>query len=140
MEQLSSNYSVLDQVRIPRWVSFHPEFREEHPGFCDASQKAFGAAIYALIEMGHTTMVHFLMAKTRVSPVKTLSLPRLELCEALLLSETAEASLPSKPWLTSKLYCWTDTTIVLAWLAKPAYHWTTFIVNRVTKITNWYHI
>jgi len=75
MEQLSSNYSVLDQVRIPRWVSFHPEFREEHPGFCDASQKAFGAAIYALIEMGHTTMVHFLMAKTRVS-VKLYCCPR----------------------------------------------------------------
>jgi len=93
------SYSVLDQVRIPRWVSFHPEFRVEHPGFCDAWQSIRSCDLCTQ-QMGHATMVHFLMAKTRVSPVKTL-----ELCEALLLSETAEASPPSMPWLTSKLYC-----------------------------------
>jgi len=50
------------------------------------------------------------------------------------------------PRLTSKLHCWTDSTIVLAWLAKPAGHWTTFVANKVTKITdsteaaNWSHV
>ncbi|XP_043063587.1 uncharacterized protein LOC122319852 [Drosophila ficusphila] len=140
------SYSVLDQVRIPRWVSFRPEFRLEHHGFCDASQKAYGAAIYVRVEMGHTTMVHLLTARTRVAPVKTVSLPRLELCGALLLAEMAEAILPSMPMLNSSLHCWTDSTIVLAWLAKPACHWTTFVANRVTKITqsteaaNWSHV
>jgi len=58
----------------------------------------------------------------------------------------AEGILPNMPRLTSKLHCWTDSTIVLAWLAKPAYHWTTFVANRVTKITesteaaNWSHV
>jgi len=31
------SYSVLDQVRIPRWVLIRPKFRVEHHGFCDAS-------------------------------------------------------------------------------------------------------
>ncbi|XP_070068132.1 uncharacterized protein [Drosophila takahashii] len=140
------SYSVLDQVRIPRWVSFRPEFRVEHHGFCDASQKAYGAAIYVRVEIGHTTLVNLLTAKTRVAPVKTVSLPRLELCGALLLSEMAESIRPHMPVLSSKLHCWTDSTIVLAWLAKPACQWTTFVANRVTKITqsteaaNWAHV
>ncbi|XP_070070011.1 uncharacterized protein [Drosophila takahashii] len=70
------SYSVLDQVRIPRWVSFRSEFRVEHHGFCDASQKAYGAAIYVRVEIGHTTLVHLLTAKTRVAPVKTVSKAR----------------------------------------------------------------
>jgi len=58
---LQSN-SVLDQVRKPRWVSFRPEFRVEHYGFCNASQKAYGAAIYVRVEVGYKTMVHSLTA------------------------------------------------------------------------------
>jgi len=85
------SYSVIDQVRIPKWVSFRPEIRVEHHGFCDASPMAYGASIYVRVEVGHKTMVHLLTANTRVAPVKTVSLPRMKLCGALLLSEMAEA-------------------------------------------------
>lgn len=45
-----------------------------------------------------------------------------------------------------KLYLWTDSTIVLAWIHKPSYSWSTFVAHRVTKIVekigidNWLHI
>ncbi|XP_070142300.1 uncharacterized protein [Drosophila kikkawai] len=140
------NYSALDNIRIPRWVTFRPHLNIEHHGFCDASQKAYGAAIYVRVEVGSTVEVTLLTARTRVAPVKTLSLPRLELCGALLLSEMAAAILPKMPGPPSALHCWTDSTIVLAWLRKPACHWTTFVANRVTKITQftevekWAHV
>ncbi|XP_070132594.1 uncharacterized protein [Drosophila bipectinata] len=108
----------------------------EHHGFCDASQKAYGAAIYVRVEVGSTVIATLLTAKTRVAPVKAVSLPRLELCGALLFSEMATAVLPKIPGAASALYCWTDSTIVLAWLQKPACQWTTFVANRVTKITH----
>ncbi|XP_044312567.1 uncharacterized protein LOC123037137 [Drosophila rhopaloa] len=47
---------------------------------------------------------------------------------------------------SSEIFCWTDSTIVLAWLKKPACSWTTFVANRVTKIAqatkieNWSHV
>ncbi|KAH8241576.1 hypothetical protein KR032_009694 [Drosophila birchii] len=43
----------------------------------------------------------------------------------------------SSPYATpsSDIRCWTDSTIVLAWLQKPACNWTTFVANRVAKIT-----
>ncbi|XP_043063799.1 uncharacterized protein LOC122319964 [Drosophila ficusphila] len=140
------SYSELEQIRIPRWVGFQPGVKVEHHGFCDASQKAYGAAIYLRVEVGHNIMTRLLTAKTRVAPVKTVSLPRLELCGALLLSEMIAAILPNMPISNSDIFCWTDSTIVLAWLSKPACHWTTFVANRVTKITqvtsaeHWAHV
>ncbi|XP_070144167.1 uncharacterized protein [Drosophila kikkawai] len=139
-------YSDLNKIRVPRWVGYQPEVIVEHHGFCDASQKAYGAAIYVRVEMGHQILTRLLTAKTRVAPVKTVSLPRLELCGAVLLTEMVTAILPHLPTASSDLRCWTDSTIVLAWLRKPACNWTTFVANRVAKITQatpvdcWAHV
>ncbi|XP_070141661.1 uncharacterized protein [Drosophila kikkawai] len=139
-------YSHLNKIRVPRWVGYQPEVIVEHHGFCDASQKAYGAAIYVRVEMGHQILTRLLTAKTRVAPVKTVSLPRLELCGAVLLTEMVTAILPHLPTASSDLRCWTDSTIVLAWLRKPACNWTTFVANRVAKITQatpvdcWAHV
>ncbi|XP_041448150.1 uncharacterized protein LOC121403924 [Drosophila obscura] len=95
---------------------------------------AYGALIYERVECDQHITVHLLSAKTRHAPVKTVSLPRLELCGAVLLSEMATAILPSMPMASPQCYYWTDSTIALAWLNKPACHWITFVVNRVTKI------
>jgi len=71
--------------------------------------------MYVRIEKIHTTMVHLPTASTRVVLIETVSLPRLEQCGALTLFEMAVAVLPNMPRLTSKLHCWTDSSIVLAW-------------------------
>jgi len=73
-----------------------------HRGFCEASQKAYGAAIYLRVEVGHNIMTRLLTAKTRVATVKTESLPRLELCGALLLSEIIVANMPIS---NSDIFC-----------------------------------
>jgi len=97
-------YSELEQIRIPRWVGFQPEVKVEHHGFCEASQKEYGAAIYLRVEEGHNIMTRLLTAKTRVATVKTESLPRLELCGALLLSEIIVANMPiSNPTFSAEL-------------------------------------
>ncbi|XP_043862615.1 uncharacterized protein LOC122756587 [Drosophila santomea] len=139
-------YSDLNQIRVPRWIWYQPEVIIEHHGFCDASQRAYGAAIYIRVEMGQRILTRLLTAKTRVAPVKTVSLPRLELCGAVLLTEMVTAILQHMPSANSDIRCWTDSTIVLAWLRKPACNWTTFVANRVAKITQakpvdcWAHV
>ncbi|XP_044778557.1 uncharacterized protein LOC123327126 [Drosophila simulans] len=139
-------YSDLNQIRVPRWIWYQPEVIIEHHGFCNASQRAYGAAIYIRVEMGQKILTRLLTAKTRVAPVKTVSLPRLELCGAVLLNQMVTAILPHMPSASSDIRCWTDSTIVLAWLRKPACNWTTFVANRVAKITQatpvdcWAHV
>nr|XP_044249383.1 uncharacterized protein LOC123002820 [Drosophila takahashii] len=139
-------YPTLKEVRIPRWVKFHPDAKLQYHGFCDASQSAYGAAIFVRVETSDGFFTQLLVSKTRVAPVKSLSIPRLELCGAVLLSELAAAVLSEMPPTQYETYYWTDSTIVLAWLSKPACTWTTFVANRVAKVhqlTNreqWFHV
>ena len=105
--------------------------------FSDASEKAYGAAIYAVFRCDDTKCYHLIASKTRVAPVKSLSLPRLELCAAVLgvnLLETVHRVLVILFDDRLSLNGWTDSTIVLSWLSKPASSWQTFIRNRISKI------
>ena len=70
----------LESFRIPRCILRTGESAIELHVFCDASEKAYASAIYAKTP-GHCQL---LVAKTRVAPVNSISLPRLELCAALL--------------------------------------------------------
>ena len=56
-------------------------------GFCDASRRAYAAVVYLKLEGGARVSVRFLAAKTRVAPLGNVTIPRLELLSALLLSK-----------------------------------------------------
>ena len=55
-------------------------------GYCDASQRAYAAVVYLHMEMRGGSSSGFLCSKTRVAPVKRVTIPRLELMSALLLA------------------------------------------------------
>lgn len=132
--EFTSSYPALRHIRVPRWIRYASDVQLQYHGFCDASEKAYGAAIFVRIEAHDTISTHLLTAKTRVAPVKTLSLPRLELSGAVLLAELFNAIIPQCPVDTWEPFFWTDSTIVLAWLSKPPCQWNCFVANRVTRI------
>ena len=55
-------------------------------GFCDASSRAYAAVVYLVLQSNSRTVTRFVIAKTRVAPLQTQTIPRLELLSALLLS------------------------------------------------------
>ncbi|RLU19186.1 hypothetical protein DMN91_007743 [Ooceraea biroi] len=57
--------------------------------FADASEKAYGAVLYLRTEDSEGIRVRLITAKTRVAPIKQITLPRLELCAATLLVRLA---------------------------------------------------
>ena len=118
--------------------------------FTDESEKAFAGCVYSRITtMDGDVAVHLIAAKTKVTPVKTLSLPRLELsgetiCVKLL--QSIKADLRTSSMAKRDSFAWTDSTIVLQWLAQLPQKWTTFVANRVSQIQetmpreNWKHV
>ncbi|XP_062531657.1 uncharacterized protein LOC134201239 isoform X1 [Bombyx mori] len=83
--RFDNSLQALDTIRIPRHVIGVQRMYIELHVFSDASQTAYGACIYIrTVSTDSTVSVRLLISKTKVAPLKTLSIPRLELCGALL--------------------------------------------------------
>ena len=104
--------------------------------FCDSSEKAYAAVIHSRAsDQLVLVMVSILSSKTRVAPVKTVSLPRLELCGAEVAVKLASGMTRILQVVQHEitLRAWTDSTIVSQWIDQLPRTWSTFVANRVAK-------
>ena len=76
------------------------------------------------------------MSKTKVSLIKRLSIPHLELCGARVLTRLLHYVKETFQVLLSEVYAWTDSTIVLHWLTGNPQRFKTYLGNRVTEIAD----
>lgn len=135
----------IEQIKIPRWTQLSTNRPSQLHGFCDASEKAFAAVVYIRVKTSETEWTtHLLTSKTRVAPVQQVSLPRLELCGAVLLSNLLKVV--QSTLNISSIHAWSDSEIVLAWLQGHPSRWKTYVANRISEIhTNleasaWKHV
>ncbi|GFT73196.1 uncharacterized protein TNCV_87021 [Trichonephila clavipes] len=87
-QQFLVSLENINNIEIPRriLVAF-PEVTEIH-GFADASERCYGAAVYCKSKnLKSETLVRLITSKSRVAPIKSLTIPRLELCAAVLLAK-----------------------------------------------------
>lgn len=57
-------------------------------------------------------------SKTRVAQLKMVTIPRLELSAAELLSKMIKGVMESMEWLTAKYVLWIDSSPVFYWIRK----------------------
>lgn len=126
----------LREITIPRWTEYGSSALHcDLQGFADASTKAYAAAVYLrVVRLDGSVCISLLVAKAKVAPIKTISLPRLELCAAHLLARLLHFARSVLQMPSLACHCWTDSTIVLAWVRQPPSRWKTFVANRVAKI------
>lgn len=105
-------------------------------GFCDASNSAYAAVVYIAESSETQDPPRFVVSKTRVSPLKLQTIPRLELLSALLLarliSSVVESLSPRFELLHVK--CFTDSQVALCWIQGVDKDWKAFVQSRVEEI------
>ena len=87
-------------------------------GFSYASKKAYCAVIYLVCETTRAIYPRLLCSKVRIAPLKSVSIPRLELMAARILvnlMDTTQKALSLDSKIDEAKY-WTDTTTVLYWI------------------------
>ncbi|XP_055590154.1 uncharacterized protein LOC129742298 [Uranotaenia lowii] len=132
--QYHRHLPALNEIRVPRCVVTPKAARTELHCFSDASEKAYGGCLYLRnTDRDGNVTVNLLSSKSKVAPLKTQSLPRLELCGALITAELAKKVLEAIGKVDN-VHFWSDSTCTLRWLESPPATWTTFVANRVAKI------
>lgn len=133
-DQFQRELQHTTELKIPRWVGLDMGSEIEIHGFSDASTSAYGAVLFMRAKKNDHIECTMIAAKSRVAPLKPLSIPRLELCAAHILSELVRTFLEAVKLRNSRVTLWTDSQIVLAWLKKDPGLLKTFVNNRVQNI------
>ncbi|GBL83214.1 hypothetical protein AVEN_165409-1 [Araneus ventricosus] len=125
----------IEELHIDRFVLADAIKKTILVGFADASQAAYGAVVYMKsISETNSVVMKLIASKSRIAPVKTISIPRLELSACLLLSQLVEKIIDALKMEIDDVILHTDSTIDLAWINTPPNQLKTFIGNRVSKI------
>ncbi|GBM63636.1 hypothetical protein AVEN_174018-1 [Araneus ventricosus] len=101
-EEVESQAELLQSFEILRFlkVRMKVDSRIEMYVYCDGSSKAYSAVYIRIIshkrDAGKVVTV-FVSAKTRVNPIEPVTLPRIELCSALLLAHLSASILETLP-------------------------------------------
>ncbi len=133
---------------IPRRLSLPsgPHSEELH-GFCDASSYAYGVSIYLRASSPDGSIhVSLVTAKSRVLPVKPVTIPKAELLGAHLLARLLSHTSSVMDIPLGQIHAWSDSEIVLHWLPKSPPQLDRFVANRVHSIqrllpsVKWHHV
>jgi len=132
--------NAITKLNIPRFLfardcdnSYVKSIQVHH--FGDASSSAYGVVTYLrFVYENDIVFCRFIFGKARLAPLKTISIPRLELMAAVLavkIDKMLQQELTLPNWHAT---FWTDSTAVLQMIANTNKRFPVFIANRLTKI------
>lgn len=136
-ENVIKELPLLSKLHIPRYLNMKHGCTVNIVAFCDASLKAYGCAVYLHVTDSQGNIsVNLLCSKSKVAPLKIVTLARLELCAAVLLSKLVRIVYNSINPLynINNIYAFSDSTIALSWIHSSPHRWSIFVSNRVANI------
>lgn len=147
--KFTNELPCIETLKIPRYIGLSSAKDIQLHAFSDASEAGYCSCVYLrVVESQGSVSTYLLIAKSRVAPLKRISIPRLELCGAHLMSKLLNYCLNklSPPYTISSYTAWCDSTIVLSWIGMPSYRLKVYVSNRVAEIqenippSRWRHV
>ncbi|XP_071639832.1 uncharacterized protein [Temnothorax longispinosus] len=134
-KQFMCQLQEASSFTFPRWIGLNQIDSFEIHGFCDASQHAIAAVVYLRsCSKESVVTVTLVAAKTKVAPLKRLTIPRLELLGAVLLTKLMISILLTLERLDIPLFAWIDSQVAYTWITNHPSRWKEFVRNRVCFI------
>lgn len=128
--------SHLESFCVPRSYSssFVNATRREVLVFCDASKDIIAAVAYLKLQENDTSSISFLLGKAKVAPAHGHTIPRLELCAAVLATEIAEIVRDQLNIPPQDFHFFSDSQIVLGYISNESRRFYVYVGNRVARI------
>ena len=115
--------------------------------FSDASTSGYGQCSYLrLVDTKSRVHCSLVMGKARVTPLKVITIPRLELTAALVSINVSKLLQQELECNVSQEVFWTDSKVVLGYIANDSRRFHVFVANRVQQIrdhtmpSQWRHV
>ncbi|XP_055906876.1 uncharacterized protein LOC129942102 [Eupeodes corollae] len=124
-------------------ISFKENYSLQLHIFVDASEMAYSAVGYFRVTNNEAIECTLVGAKTKVAPLKMISIPRLELEAAVLGTKLARMITEGHSVEITEKYFWSDSRTVLSWINSDHRKYKQFVAFRVggileeTKARNW---
>ena len=126
---------LLDGLAIPRVYDGYENAKSvQLHFFADASKHGYGTVCYLRSSNGSSHSCTFVMGKSRVAPIITQSIPRLELCAAVTAVRLSRIVLRELYFPIREVYFWSDSTTVLSYLSNTSKRRPAFETNRIATI------
>ncbi|XP_055622773.1 uncharacterized protein LOC129766279 [Toxorhynchites rutilus septentrionalis] len=119
-------YRLLTSIGLKTDVQIHT--------FVDASEDGYAAVVYLRFQRGSVVECAIVVAKSRVAPLKFVSIPRLELQAAVVGARLANTVTSSLSFKVNKKFFWTDSRDVLCWIRSDHRRYSQFVAFRVSDI------
>ena len=152
--QWDEKISDIDTEKWSQWLNSLPELskvnidrcirpdtldsttsRVELHMFSDASEIAYGSAVYIKIyDAFGNSKCSLVIGKSRLAPIKAMSIPRLELSAAVVSVKLYQLVTQELDLKIDKKFFWTDSMIVLGYIRNATRRFKTFVANRLSVI------
>ncbi|XP_008183417.1 uncharacterized protein LOC103309546 [Acyrthosiphon pisum] len=143
-----SELLMIEHICIPRRLTHDNMKNVQLHAFSDSSEKGYPAAVYLRVETATVIHCQLITGKSKVTPLKKSTIPRLELCGALLAARLLHLVTTTYTDRVKiyELHAWTDSTTTLVWIQSSPHRWATFVANRTSQIQDltapsiWHHV